>query len=239
MTFRYGIDAPFWVGALIVAGFVFSLISITGLPQSIGGLIFGLFLLCMGLWMFFYSTVIKIKHRYVILRLAEVQAGEEVLDVGTERGLLAIATAKLGCNVTAIDHWSQWDISSNGREAFFKNVEIEKAPPMELIDGDARELPFADERFDAVVSNFVIHNIKGAKGREQAVREMWRVFRPNGRLVTNMQRVSEYTKILTPLANRIETRKVFYTFPFSEIVVTYIKNSTAKKDQIDFPVCSP
>jgi arsenite methyltransferase len=146
MTLRYGIDAPFWVGTLITVGFVFSLISITGLPQSIGGLIFGLFLLCMGLWMFFYSTVIKIKHRYVILRLAEVQAGEEVLDVGTGRGLLAIAAAKLGCNVTAIDHWSQWDISGNGRESFFKNVEIEKAPLIELIDGDARELPFADER---------------------------------------------------------------------------------------------
>ncbi|MGG6439493.1 hypothetical protein ABET52_18135 [Saccharococcus caldoxylosilyticus] len=52
---------------------------------------------------------------------------------------------------------------------------------------------------------------------------MWRVLRPNGRLVTNMQRVSEYTKILTPLANRIETRKVLYTFPFSEIVVAYKK----------------
>jgi hypothetical protein len=62
MTLRYGIDAPFWVGTLITVGFVFSLISITGLPQSIGGLIFGLFLLCMGLWMFFYPTaIIKIK----------------------------------------------------------------------------------------------------------------------------------------------------------------------------------
>ncbi|QNU37434.1 hypothetical protein IC801_17115 [Geobacillus sp. 44B] len=52
---------------------------------------------------------------------------------------------------------------------------------------------------------------------------MWRVLRPNGRLVTNMQRVSEYIEILTPLANRIETRKVLYTFPFSQIVVAYKK----------------
>ena len=66
--------------------------------------------------------------------------------------------------------------------------------------------------------------MKGAKSREQAVQEMWRVLRPNGRLViSDMQRVSEYIEILTPLANRIETRKVLYTFPFSEIVVAYKK----------------
>ncbi|WP_027410575.1 class I SAM-dependent methyltransferase [Anoxybacteroides tepidamans] len=223
-TFRYGIDAPFWVGFFIVIGLGFSLVSLQGLPKSMGGLIFGFYMLLTGLWMFLYSTVIKLKHRYVILKLAQVRAGDQVLDVGTGRGLLAIAAAQLGCKVTAIDRWSQWDLSGNGKEAFKKNAKREEAADIEIVDGDARQLPFAAESFDAVVSNFVIHNIKGAADREQAVREMWRVLRPDGRLViSDIKRVQEYVKILTPLAAHVETKRVFYTFPFSRIVVAYKK----------------
>jgi arsenite methyltransferase len=85
-TLRYGIDAPFWVLFLMGVGAVLSILGITGLPQSIGGLVFGLYMFVTGFWMFLYSTVIKIRHRHVILDLAQIQAGDQVLDVGTGRG---------------------------------------------------------------------------------------------------------------------------------------------------------
>jgi arsenite methyltransferase len=91
-TFRYGIDAPFWVALNMLIGAALSITSIFGLPQSIFGL----------------------------LRLAQTHTGDEVLDVGTGRGLLAIAAAQCGCKVTVVDKWSQWDLGGNGREALIK-----------------------------------------------------------------------------------------------------------------------
>jgi arsenite methyltransferase len=85
-----------------------------------------------------------------------------------------------------------------------------------------RELPFEKEKFDFVVSNFVIHNINSAEGRAQAVHEMWRVLKPNGRLViSDISKMSEYTQILTRLTNHIETN--YRTFPFSKVVVAHKK----------------
>ncbi|MFE3575875.1 class I SAM-dependent methyltransferase [Lysinibacillus sp. NPDC059133] len=35
---------------------------------------------------------------------------------------------------------------------------------IDIVDADARELPFSDGSFDVVVSNFVVHNIKSEEG---------------------------------------------------------------------------
>ncbi|MCC2685153.1 MAG: hypothetical protein K0R75_2052 [Paenibacillaceae bacterium] len=221
-TFRYGIDAPFWVFFSLGLGLVVSAASIFGLPQSILGLLFGLFSLLQGLWMFAYSTIIKIRHRQVILDLAGLERGSRVLDVGTGRGLLAIAAAKRGCQVIAIDKWSAKDLSGNGKEALEKNRRAEQAPPIEVMDGDVTSMPYEDRSFDAVVSNFVIHNIKSKEERGKAVEQMWWVLKPKGTLViSDIARIEEYTAILEgkETIGEVEVRKVHYTYPFSRIVV--------------------
>jgi arsenite methyltransferase len=68
---------------------------------------------------------------------------------------------------------------------------------VEVCTGDARRLPFASAVFDAVVSQFAIHNIRSADGRHDALREIDRVLRPGGRLVVlDLARTDEYCSVL-------------------------------------------
>ena len=53
------------------------------------------------------------------------------------------------------------------------------SPRVELRTGDLRELPIADESFDAVTISFGIRNIKE---RDRVLRECFRVMKPGGRL---------------------------------------------------------
>ncbi|HEV2715028.1 MAG TPA: class I SAM-dependent methyltransferase, partial [Terriglobales bacterium] len=55
----------------------------------------------------------------------------------------------------------------------------------------ARNLPFADGRFDAVFSISVIEHIPG-RGDEAALREMWRVLRSGGRLIITIPFLPRY-----------------------------------------------
>jgi ubiquinone/menaquinone biosynthesis C-methylase UbiE len=52
--------------------------------------------------------------------------------------------------------------------------------PIDVVDGVAEELPFADRSFDAVVASLVLCSVLDP---QQAVAEMWRVLRPGGLLV--------------------------------------------------------
>jgi ubiquinone/menaquinone biosynthesis C-methylase UbiE len=53
---------------------------------------------------------------------------------------------------------------------------------VEVMQGDVRQLPFADDSFDVVVSNFVLHEVTNRAEGEQMLREMARVLKPGGRL---------------------------------------------------------
>lgn len=169
--------------------------------------------------MLLYSGCIKLRHRYTLLRLADVRAGDKVLDVGTGLGLLAVAAAMLGADVVALDMWSVWDLSGNGRAGLERNAR-EEGVQLRVVEGDARSLPFPDSTFDAVVSNFVVHNIRGREDRKRAVAEMWRALRPGGiLLISDIHHVGEYAQQLRPYAESLCIWRYFHTFPFSQVLV--------------------
>lgn len=110
---------------------------------------------------------------------------ERLLDVGCGRGavlLLGAERVRAG-RAVGVDLWRARDQSGNSRAAVERNAVLEGvADRVELVHGDARELPFEDGSFDVVVSNLTVHNIPARDGRTQALREIVRVLRPGGRL---------------------------------------------------------
>lgn len=105
---------------------------------------------------------------------AGVEAGEDVLDVATGTGNAAMAAAGRGASVTGIDLTPKLvEIATERARA--AGVEIE------FLEGDAENLPFADDSFDRVTSVF---GVMFAPNQQRAADELRRVCRPGGRIVT-------------------------------------------------------
>jgi len=101
---------------------------------------------------------------------ADLHAGWRVLDVATGSGNAAIAAARLGCTAVGVDYVPSL-LERGRRRAAAEGLEVE------LLDGDAESLPFADASFDAVTSVF---GSMFAPDHEQAAAELLRVTRPGG-----------------------------------------------------------
>lgn len=101
---------------------------------------------------------------------ADLRAGWWVLDVATGNGNAALAAARCGCQAFGVDYVPA--LVEHGR----LRAGIE-ALDVTLIEGDAEELPFSDESFDAVTSVF---GVMFAPDQRRAAGELLRVCRPGG-----------------------------------------------------------
>ncbi len=105
--------------------------------------------------------------------------GGKGLDVGCGSGALAIACAKR--NPTAaflgIDRWGK-EYASFSKPLCESNAKAEGVNNISFERGDATHLDFPDESFDAVVSNYVYHNIPGE--RQAYLLETLRVLKKGG-----------------------------------------------------------
>jgi arsenite methyltransferase len=114
-----------------------------------------------------------------------LRGDERVLDVGCGRGAVLILAARRvpAGQAVGADVWRRRDQSGNSRAAAERNAVAEGVQGrVELVDADARDLPFAAASFDVVVSNLALSNIGESGGRAQALREAVRVLRPGGLL---------------------------------------------------------
>ena len=93
--------------------------------------------------------------------------GGKCLDVGCGSGALGIAVGKRNpkAEIIGIDRWGR-EYASFSKQLCEENARIEGVRKISFQQGDATHLDFPDETFDAVVSNYVYHNIMGHNKQE-------------------------------------------------------------------------
>jgi arsenite methyltransferase len=71
------------------------------------------------------------------------------------------------------------------------------AERVEIKTADMRQLPFPDNFFNVVLSSWAVHNLEAERDRKQALDEIIRVLKPDGRVV------------LADIANQVEYARYF------------------------------
>ena len=109
-----------------------------------------------------------------LIRRADFQAGQRVLDVGCGVGTSAIRIAGFGAHVTAVD------IAPVMLERAQANVSAARLNnPVAVEHADITSLPYPDGSFDRVVAEAVTMFVD----RSRATRELVRVCKPGGRVL--------------------------------------------------------
>jgi demethylmenaquinone methyltransferase/2-methoxy-6-polyprenyl-1,4-benzoquinol methylase len=110
------------------------------------------------------------------VRCLELQPGQRLLDLATGTGDLAIQVARRHPEVDVVG----LDPSAGMLEVARKKCERKQLTArIELVTGDAQELPYEAASFDAVTMGFGIRNVPD---RLRALREIARVVKPGGRV---------------------------------------------------------
>ncbi|MFR8744497.1 MAG: class I SAM-dependent methyltransferase [Peptoniphilus sp.] len=122
------------------------------------------------------KTIIEGVAQYV-----EIPDGGVGLDVGCGSGALTIACAKRNPKATMVgcDIWCGSYKVEFSKKICEDNAKAEGVSNVRFEEGNAVKLPFEDESFDVVTSNYVYHNIMG-HNKQKLLLETLRVLKKGG-----------------------------------------------------------
>jgi demethylmenaquinone methyltransferase/2-methoxy-6-polyprenyl-1,4-benzoquinol methylase len=129
-----------------------------------------------------------------VVELAQLKNGDRALDLCCGTGDIAFALAQRGAETTGLDFSDKMlEVAQSRRQnARLKNLNLK------FLQGDAQQLPFPDNSFDAVTVGYGLRNLSSW---ENGLAEMVRVAKPGGRIV-----VLDFGKPQNPL-----WRKMYFT----------------------------
>lgn len=237
----YGIDAPGVIRNLLLGGTACLLVALLS-PRwlRIGPVNLSMrhflwpagFLLGEAGLMLLYALRGKFAHRDRILGLHSWRGDEQILDVGTGRGLLLVGAARKLTTGRAfgLDIWNPADLSGNSLQRTERNLQLEGVTDRcSLVSESVERMSFADGAFDVVVSNLCLHNIYKAPARHNACREIARVLRPGGvAIVSDYKLTREYERLFNQAGMDVERQPANWltTFPPLAIVVARKRGSS-------------
>jgi demethylmenaquinone methyltransferase/2-methoxy-6-polyprenyl-1,4-benzoquinol methylase len=138
----------------------------------------------------FLSVGIDIWWRKKAINQLKQLAPQQVLDVATGTGDVAIMTRKM----LKPRHITGIDISEGMLEIGRKKIEkLGLSQQIQLQKGDSENIPFDDNRFDAITVAFGVRNFQNL---DKGLKDMYRVLQPGGKLV-----VLEFSKSKNILFN--------------------------------------
>jgi demethylmenaquinone methyltransferase/2-methoxy-6-polyprenyl-1,4-benzoquinol methylase len=122
-----------------------------------------------------------------VVKLAQIKSGDRALDLCCGTGDISFALARAGAETIGLDFSEQMLEVARTR---FENSKL-KTQNLKFLQGDAQQLPFPENSFDAVTMGYGLRNLASW---ERGLDEMFRVAKPGARLV-----VLDFGKPANPL----------------------------------------